>query len=158
MTRKKKIALLTLPLVAFVVLSSSAASSYAWNGTNEQKTARREARELRKGGENEEARKVLRKAGVTRFGHKKHKGAHVAQGKEWNRIEIRKALETHDFNAFRNAVAYAPFASLVTQESFDTLVKAYKLRSAGDFEGARDMLRDVGFPHVHMMGFGKNSQ
>lgn len=153
MTRNKKIALLTLPVFALVVFGSSVSTAYgrgiSFDGlTSEQQSALEEARELQKNGESDEARKILKKAGVS---HMMHQGFSRGKGTQkamhGRHGALQAALDAHDYTAFKNATIDAPFAGLVTEASFSKLVEAHTLRKKGDKEGAQKILQGLGFPH-----------
>ena len=155
MTRKKRIALATLPALALVVLGTSVASAHMRGPrelSEEQRTALEEARELRKEGNEEEARSVLVEAGLSperplRGMHGGHgMGALHDGGMHEQREKIHAALEAHDYAAFKEATVDAPFSAMVTEENFEKLVEAHKLREAGDLDGAFAIMRELGFP------------
>ncbi len=171
MTKKKKIALATLPMLALIVLGSSVASVYAapFEGlTEEQRSALLEARELRKEGDAEGARDILKNAGIP-LG-KFHSRGKDMQGKGMSNTDreqmhvrheaLRDAVEKNDFDAFKAATLDAPFADMVTPANFAKLVEAHELREAGDKDAARKILEDIGFPrpmHGGGMMHGKGS-
>lgn len=152
MTRNKKIALATLPALALVVLGSSVASAHMRTPhelTEEQQSALLEARELRKEGSGEEARRVLKEAGIApHMTHMFKRGGvgWIKEEREQRHEALHEALEHKDFEAFKKATADAPFASMVTEENFAKLVEAHELRKAGDHEGALQLLQELGFP------------
>ncbi len=157
MTKNQKIALMTLPALALVLLGSSVADIGIASAnigierdrglTSEQRAVLLQARELRKEGNNDEARALLKDAGLNpkmRHHRMKHMGG--AEMRAEHKV-IKQAIEDNDFTAFKNATAEAPFAAMVTKENFAKLVEAHTLRKSGDKEGARTLLKDLGFPH-----------
>lgn len=146
MNRRKKIALMTLPVLALVVMGSSVASAYGNRTqelTEEQESALEEAYALRTEGERDQAREVLKRAGIP---HLVHRGlAQRANGHE-GQDQIYAAIDAHDYTAFKNLTIDAPFAPMVTEESFAKLVEAHALRKVGDKAGAEQILKDLGFP------------
>lgn len=154
---------MTLPALALLVLGSSVASAHGGKDffaglTEEQRSALEEARELRKEGDLESAREVLKGAGFD----PEMRRPHMLAKTEEERTEMQKrheailsAIEENDFEAFQDAVADAPFATLVTEENFAKLVEAHKLLEAGDKEGARALFEDMGYGPRHH-GWFKN--
>ncbi|MBX9907049.1 hypothetical protein K2X96_04110 [Patescibacteria group bacterium] len=170
MTKRKKIALATLPALALIILGSSVASAYSPRAfaelTEEQRSALEEARELFKEGSRDEAKEVLKEAGLPEFrGHGKGHGMKDMTEEEREKMAIKhqalkEAVENNDFAAFKEATLDAPFRDMVTEENFTKLVEANKLREAGDKEGAFEILKELGFGKgmhrspmgSHMMG------
>lgn len=149
--------LATLPAIALIVMGSSVSAASAFGGmsqgastelTSDQESALEEARELRKNGEGKEAHEVLKRAGLLHG-----KGWFVRGGKGNDKESshhsyhaIQAALDAKDYTAFKNSVVGLPFASLVTEDSFERLVKAHELRKNGDLKGAQQIVKDLGFP------------
>jgi len=151
MNQRKKALLMTLPALALLVMGSSVA--YASYGTSfdalteEQKTALEEARELRREGSGDEARKVLLDAGLDPSVFKKHmKGMHGNFAMHEKREAMHAALKDNNYSAFVAAIEDTPFAKEMTEEKFALLVRAEKLRAEGKFEEAHTLLQDAGFP------------
>ncbi len=152
--------LATLPAIALLVLGSSVASAYQGRMidlTEEQRAALDEARELRKDGDKEAARDVLKEAGLNPgFHHMRgHGKLHTVEELEIMKVRheaIRVAIEENDYSAFKAATVDAPFAEMVTEESFTKLYEAHLLREAGDFSGAHEMLKGLGLPHPGHQG------
>ncbi len=158
MNKHKKIIIATLPVLALVVLGASVASAYTgpdfrfrpdYDLSEEQRTAIEEARELRKEGDKDGARNVLKEAGLDpeMRGHRMR--ALTDEEREAMRAKhdaIRTAIEQEDFEAFKTATADAPFADMVTEENFKKLIEAHELMEAGDREEALELFREIDIP------------
>jgi hypothetical protein len=167
MNKHKKIIIATLPALALVVLGASVASAYGgpdlmfkWGKelSEEQRAAIEEARELRKEGDNEAARDVLKDAGLDpKMRGPKMMRMLTDEERDAFRAKheaIRAAIEAEDFEAFKDATAGMPFADMVTEENFEKLLEAHELMEAGDKEGAFEIFKDLEMPpfgHGHMM-------
>jgi len=138
----QKIAALALPVLLFGVLGASVASAHFADLTDDQKSAIEEARELREEGDFKGARDILQAAGVPLPQHGGPNGPH-GNGKG---EAIRSAIEAEDYDAFVEAAADSPFADLVDEDMFATLVKAHALHESGDHEAARALMEDAGLP------------
>jgi len=55
------------------------------------------------------------------------------------------AVENNDYAAWAAAVAGSPRADQVDATTFNKLVEAHNLREAGDHEGAREIMKELGF-------------
>jgi len=73
----------------------------------------------------------------------------------------RTALENNDYAAWVNAHVGTPMANTVDEATFAKLVEAHRLHEAGDHEGARTIMEEIGFKGPHgkggprgMKGFG----
>jgi hypothetical protein len=149
MNRRKKILLATLPALALVVLGASVTSAHSRmlrDLTEEQRAAIAEARTLFKEGNDEEAKEVLKGAGLPPLPPKFHKMHGHQEGIERHHA-IREAVNANDFEAFQEAMMGTPFADMVTEENFAKLVEAHGLMENGEFEKAHELLEGLGFPH-----------
>lgn len=119
----------------------------------DQQNAIEQAEEIRKAAD-EQAQAVLDAAGVDQ--EAMHEAMHTyreAQGEK-----MKAVLDSGDYSTFVTLIADTPMADTMTEDIFNKMVEANKLREAGDDEGARaimDELRDqgVGFFGPHS-GFG----
>ena len=64
----------------------------------------------------------------------------------------RTAIENNDYNAWAAAVAGTPQADKVDATTFSKLVAAHSLREAGDHEGARAIMQELGLERHHGKG------
>lgn len=70
------------------------------------------------------------------------------------RQAMRDALEAGDYDAFVKATADLPKpddAPAITEAIFEKMVEAHKLRQAGDLDGARAIMEELGFPFKRSM-------
>lgn len=115
----------------------------------EQKQALEQIKELREDGDFE-AIKVLVEENDLHFLAKHHRGE--------RNIDARTAVENNDYNAFVSATLDAPFAENVDEEFFAQMVAAYNLRQAGDIEGAKEIMAELGIRSGHKKGPGINRE
>lgn len=119
------------------------------NLSEEQKSALSAAHELKKAGDSEAARDKLIEAGIDEDTlHSLRNAGHEV------RSEIKAAVEANDYEAFKAATEGTPMEEQVTSEdSFAKLVEAHELREAGDHEGARAIMDELGLkPQEHKKG------
>ena len=157
----KKFSLSVMPLLALVALSgatafaadvSTADTSFRSRIqiTEAQKTILAQIKTLHEQGKDDEARVLAKSSGIPKLlkplrgGHKDH---------QWPNHENRKKIDTafvnNDFEAFKLLIANTPFASSVTEATFAKLVEAHALREKGDHEGARKIMKELGFKGHH---------
>lgn len=150
LTRDQKIAALAIPLILFGILGASVTSAHVGRSlTEEQQAVVDEARALREAGDREGARELLEEAGIPLRGHTGH-GGPFGSGKG---RAVHEAILANDYSAFTDAIKDAPFADMVNEALFATLVEAHDLREAGDYEGARALMEELGVPGI-LPGFG----
>lgn len=118
-----------------------------------QQTAIEQAFEIRKNAETE-AQTILSNAGVDMDElHFAMRAAH-----EKNRAAMDAALKNNDYETFSSLVAGTPMEEEVTEAVFAKMVEAHRLRDAGDYEGARAIMEELGLKGpgmMHGMGDGK---
>ncbi len=68
--------------------------------------------------------------------------------------QVETAVENGDFAAFKTATANSPMAGVIdTQEEFNKLVEAHTLKEAGDKDGAKAIMDELGIkPPMGMKG------
>jgi len=94
-----------------------------------------EARGLVKTGNYDEARAIYVELGLNA----------PEQFREEKKTEMKKILESSDYDAFVEVVAGKPIAEIVnTEEKFQQLVEAHNLMTQGDREGASAILESLG--------------
>ena len=149
--------MMALPVAAFALMGTSA---YAFNsdmlvkaGLDEaQVAAFEQAHELKKQGDRDAARDVLAEAGIdldtleeVRNVLRTERGEQKEQRQE-RRAEVKAAVESEDFTAYRAAIADTRASDKVTTAAeFEQLVAAHELRLAGDHEGAKEIMQELGF-------------
>lgn len=65
---------------------------------------------------------------------------------ELNHEEVRAAIENSDYEAFAELTVGTPLGDRVTSDNFDQFVEAHNLMKEGDFEGAKAIREELGFP------------
>ncbi len=149
-----------VPAALLGVLMVGATSAYAFGGfnpeafsnfTSEEQNAIQKIQDIREAAE-EDVQQVLEDAGLT---IEEIRDAQHAFG-EVQREKLDVALESGDYDAYQALVAESPRATDLTEEVFDQLVEAHKLREAGDHKGARAIMEDLGLKGLegHKHGFG----
>lgn len=155
----KKFSLSVMPLLALVALSG--ATAFAADPsvidtaprarvqiTEAQKTVLAQIKTLHSEGKIEEARALAQSSGIPKL-LKPFRGGHKDHGNKWpnheNRKKIDEAFTNKDFVTFKTLIANTPFATVVTEETFTKLVQAHVLREAGDKEGSRKIMEELGF-------------
>jgi len=58
---------------------------------------------------------------------------------------VEQALENKDYNAWKELMSGSPMADKITEENFNKLVQAHELMLAGDYKGAREIQKEIGF-------------
>lgn len=145
-----------IPALAIGILFSGGAlyafGGPVWNSetyknfSTEEQNAIKQAFEIRSTA-NEEARAVLEKAGVDMEAmHEAGRGERQARHEE-----MEKVMESGDYQAFLKLVEGSPMADDITEAKFNKMVQAHKLMKAGDREGAREIMDELG---VGGKGFG----
>lgn len=161
---------ITTPVVAFAliaVFAATATSAYAFspnllkkinvNLTEAQVSALEQARELRKSGADRgEVKMFLQDNGVDQDTMKEVRNT-VRKVKHEMRKAVHTALENNDYNAFLTAIADSPLADAIDSEAdFETFKAALELKKVGDYEGARELMAELGIekPAYHGHGGG----
>ncbi len=150
-----------IPMAAFAITVSgaSAFSGSDWVSkldvdlTDEQVSALEQAKEIRQSAE-EEAKQVLVEAGLDET---KMKAIHDAMREmhKANHEAMENALESEDYEAFKEAVADTPLSTQITTEAeFSKLAEAHALREAGDPEAAQALLAELGIEGKGGVGMG----
>lgn len=135
---------LMMLLSAGTALAASPLSADMLGLTDDQFEALQEARELRKSGDHEGARELIEEADIN-LEELKEAVKERREEARAHREEVRAAVDAGDYDAFVDAVGDGPFADKITsEEDFDMLIEARELREAGDHEGAREILDELG--------------
>ncbi len=143
---------LIIPVAAFAVTVTSASafmgtdliSKLDLNLTDEQTTALETAREIHETA-HAEAEQVLKDAGIDETKMREiHDAMREAHKESFE--AVKTAIENNDYAAFISAVADTPMADVIdTEADFAKLVEAHELREAGDHDGARAIMDELGF-------------
>ncbi len=141
-----------LPAFAVIgLLTLGGLSAQAFNlGTNNlaaftnfsqaEQTAIQKSFDIRQAAE-VEADKVLAAAGLDKT--KLHQAIMTYHQGEKSKFEA--SITAGDYKTFSDLVKGSPMAKGLTEENFNKLVEAHKLRQAGDMAGARKIMESVGF-------------
>lgn len=112
----------------------------------ERQAVMEQVRDLHEAGNHDEARDLLEESGI-RF-------RPFMRGRNHEKADaVKTAIENNDYQAFAEATADAPFADNINEETFAKLVEAHNLREAGDHEGAKAIMEELG---IHPMPFMKH--
>lgn len=142
-----------VPVAAFAVTATGASAfsgdllnKLDLNLTNDQIAAFEEVHELKEAGaDREEIREVFEEAGLDHDDLQEVREA-VREYKQEMREAVKEAVEDNDYDAFLEAVEGTKMADKIDSEAdFDRLVEAHELREAGDREGAREIMEELGF-------------
>lgn len=126
--------------------------------SEQQIQALEEAKELRKEGDFTAARERLEEAAVTPDTLLAiHSAIHAEHAER--RTAVHSALEAGDYPAFTAAIAGSRLADIIdSKDKFKRFRVAEELREAGDYEGARDILTELGFaPKLGVTGSQRGS-
>lgn len=108
--------------------------------TDDQVIAVQEAQEFKVMGNMEAARDTLKSAGIT-----KETMRQIREAAKEAKQAVHDAIEANDYDAFVIAVADSPLADIIeTEADFNQFVEAHELREAGDNNGAKELLADLG--------------
>lgn len=156
-----------IPVAAFAVTATAAS---AFNAdmlehidvelTDNQISALEEAHELRiSGADREEVRAHLEEAGIDRSTMHEIMEA-TREVRDTQREAIKTALDNDDYDAFLTAIADSPLADAIDSEAdFETFKEAHERKEAGDFNGAEELLAELGIErpigHGHRDGHGE---
>jgi DNA-binding transcriptional MerR regulator len=148
--------MLTKIMLPAAIFAMSATSAYAFHNsevlaeldvdlTTAQMEALEEAHELRQDGANRaEIREVLEEAGFDRELLGEVRQA-VREYRETVREAIRSAIEAVDYDDFIVAADGTKLGEVVdTEDEFELLVEAYERKEAGDREGAKEIMAELG--------------
>ncbi|MFC1810591.1 hypothetical protein ACFLZH_03765 [Patescibacteria group bacterium] len=96
----------------------------------------------------EAARQIAEELGLEKMGkmHQKGqmKGKMKGQMKETQK-EMRAAIENNDYNAFAE-VAPEKMLEFINADNFHLLVELHEAKESGDFERAKELAAEIGFP------------
>lgn len=151
-----------IPVAAFAV-TATAASAFNTDMlekidvdlTTSQIEVLEEVHELRQDGADRETIKtLLEESGLDQ---EKMKGIHDAlrEVNSAQREVVNAALESNDYDAFIAAIADSPLAESITSEAdFEKFAEARELMEAGDREGAKEIMDELGIekPEGHGRG------
>lgn len=148
-------ATLAVPVLALALAASAASPSdnaQAWRGftklTDEQKQTLQQARDLRKEGKNDEAKALLEQSGLPKpplLGRFRHPFQNPPN--QENRQAVHEAVMNNDYAKFEELTKDTPFGAKIDEASFAKLAQAEQLRTSGDQEGARNIMKEL-FPNA----------
>lgn len=155
-----------IPVAAFAV-TVTGASAFGGDGymldkldilSSDEKAAFEEAREIRETSRTE-AHQVLEDAGIDDARMEEIHEA-MREAREAHRAEMDQILSDGDYDAFVEAVAGTPLADQITSEAdFEKFVEAHELRQSGDFEGAQEIMDELGIERPGKgMGGGRHGE
>jgi hypothetical protein len=139
-------------LIPIAALALCATSAYAFSPdvleqaglTDDQISAFEDANSLRKEGDIEAARDVLRSAGIDLSTMEIIRETMSAKRKEM-RSAIDEAVEKNDYDSFKKAIEGSPLSDIVTSKNdFELFADAHRLHEAGEFQKASAILSDLG--------------
>lgn len=142
-----------IPVAAFAVTATGVSAFSAdrlatldLDLTDSQIAALEEAHELRDAGaERTEIKEMLEEAGIDKDLRKEIRAA-VKEERKTVREAIKATVETGDYDAFTKAAEGTKIAEIVdTEAEFGLLVEAHELKEAGDKEGAKEIMEELGF-------------
>lgn len=151
-------------LIAIAAFAVTATGVHAYGGPNilgraglseKQVIAIQEAQQLKATGDETAARDRLAEAGITEETLKSiHRAAKAVKA------EMREALKSDDYEAFKEAVKDGPLSDVVvSQEDFERFRQAHDLRLNGEWAEAADILREIGVEvdkkHFYQKGLHK---
>lgn len=158
---------LFIPVAAFAITATSvsAYSSDIFEKINidlssDEIAALETAHELRKEGDRDGAIEVLEDAGLGREDLQEIRQA-VREYRQEVRAEVREAVENEDYDDFIDAAAGTKLGEAIESESdFELLLEAKELRDAGDKEGAKAIMEELGIerPGKHKHGWRGGSE
>lgn len=159
-------------LIPIAALALSATGVSAFNPevleraglTEVQRSAFETAHELRKEGDLDAARDVLKDAGVD-IGVIESVRKAMHEHKQAMRSAIDQAIETDDYEAFLAAIADSPLADIITtKEDFELFKEAHQLHENGEHQSAKEIMEELGLGQGmfmrhsfgHMMDHGES--
>ncbi len=140
-----------IPVAAFAVTVTGASAFNSdmlekldINLTDTQISALEEAHELKQAGaEREDVKAVIEAAGLDRDDLKEIRQRMHEVRKE-NRAAVKAAVEANDYNAFTDVAPEKLTDAIDSAADFAKLVEAHELREAGDKEGAKEIMAELG--------------
>lgn len=108
--------------------------------TDAQKTILDQMHDLRMDGKFDEANALREQLGFPQMGRGRGQSAEMQAHRE----VVETALENNDYQAFLTAIDGTPREEEMTSEIFAKMREAHTLREAGDFEGARAIMDELG--------------
>lgn len=137
--------LVGIPLLALGAVGIGAATVAAQEAptlSEEQTAIMDEARDLHEQGLHSEAQALMEETGLPL-----RRNMRMRANKA-----LHEAIANNDYDAFVAATTDAPFADQVSPEFFEQMCQAHALREAGDFEGARAIMDELGLKPPHGPG------
>jgi len=155
---KKSNRTLTVTLSALAFLMLSVGTTYAAseigtrkNLSEEQKQVLEEVRELKQNGDYEGARELIEESGIELPRHHGEKSQEMIEKHQ----EIKKAIENDDYESFLELTEDSNREIEIDEDIFNKMVEAHSLRVDGDHEGAREIMKEIGFERPHKKGGNK---
>lgn len=116
-----------------------------------QQSAFETAHELRKEGDLDKARDVLKDAGVD-IGVIESVRKAMHEHKLAMRTAIDKAIEDDNYEAFLTAIANLPLADIInSREDFELFKQAHQLHENGEHQSAKEIMEELGLEHGPLM-------
>lgn len=143
---------LLIPIAAFAL---SATGVSAFNSevlhkaglTDDQISAFETAHELRKDGDIDGARDVLKDAGIDLAAMEAMRQAMHAHKNEM-RSAMHDAIGNNSYEEFRSAIEGSPLADIITtEEDFELFKEAHEYKEQGEHEKVKEIMNELGFKH-----------
>lgn len=80
---------------------------------------------------------------ASKVAQRKHHHKEPTAEQKAQREAVMAAIKANDYAKFKELTANKPFAQQIDAEAFAKLVKAEQLRTAGDIDGAKALLKEV---------------
>jgi len=146
------IATISIFALSLMIAGVGITSAYSGSGvkpelTDEQKTVLDQMHDLRIDGKFDEVNALREQSGFPQMGRGRGQSAEM----QTHREAVQTALENNDYQAFLIAIDGTQREEGMTPEIFAKTREAYILRKAGDFEGARVIMDELG---IGGKGFG----
>jgi len=150
MKKRNKTLTVTLSALAFLMLSvgttyAASETGFRKNLSEEQIEILQEAKELKQNGDHEGARELIEQSGIELSKHHEQRSQEIIEKHK----EIREAIENDDFELFLELTEESNREIEVDEEVFNKIVEAHSLRVEGDHEGARELMKEIGFGKFH---------
>jgi len=155
-----------IPVAAFAVTVTGASAFNSdmlqeldINLTDTEISALEEAHEVRQESR-EEAKEILEDAGIDQTRHQEIREA-MHEARDEHRAAMHEVIEAGDYDAFLEVADEKMLENIDSEADFDQLVEAQALREAGDHEGAKEIMEELGFErsdggeHRGMHGHGQ---
>jgi hypothetical protein len=143
MKKNTKKAFIILPVMAAMVFGTvgvaAASEKPEIDLSDDQIAALEEIKELHASGDHEAAHALMKENEIPPRKHKRARGPKDPE----KRAAVLEALEANDYDAFLSIHEDAPFYDKLTEEHFNKMVEAHELREAGDYEGAREIMKSL---------------